>query len=237
MTELTFKAKDFEGPLDLLLALAAKNKMSLFDIDLIALIDQYLEIIKDMQSGRLEVASEFIDMASRLVLLKSVHLLPRSQEAEKIKQELTGRLVEYALCKNVAQKLRCMSEGRFYAVREPMTVPFDTTYSNQHDITLLIAAYNSAYDRKRSIRMPTQEQFEPLVAKPMVSVNTRIDFLRLTLKNGRCRLSDVFNSQDKSCNVATFLAILELLHSNSLAVEEGMYIRLTDEKGADIEAI
>ena len=90
MESLTFKLEEFEGPLDLLLYLVGKNKMDLHEIAILDLIDQYTAVINDLTDHRLDVASEFIEMAARLVQMKSYLLLPRSEEAERLKQELTG---------------------------------------------------------------------------------------------------------------------------------------------------
>ena len=87
MEVLTFKLEDFEGPLDLLLYLVSKNKMNLYDINIMQLIDQYTAVINTLQADRMDVASEFIDMAAKLVQMKSALLLPRSPEAERMKAE------------------------------------------------------------------------------------------------------------------------------------------------------
>ena len=107
METLTFKLQEdnFEGPLDLLLYLVGKNKMNLYDINIMELIEQYTAAIQTMQADKLEVSSEFIDMAAHLVQMKSALLLPRSPEAERMKAELTGRLIEYSTCKQVAAEL------------------------------------------------------------------------------------------------------------------------------------
>ena len=87
METLTFKLQEdnFEGPLDLLLYLVGKNKMNLYDINIMELIEQYTAAIQTMQADKLEVSSEFIDMAAHLVQMKSALLLPRSPEAERMK--------------------------------------------------------------------------------------------------------------------------------------------------------
>ena len=89
METLTFKLQEdnFEGPLDLLLYLVGKNKMNLYDINIMELIEQYTAAIQTMQADKLEVSSEFIDMAAHLVQMKSALLLPRSPEAERMKAE------------------------------------------------------------------------------------------------------------------------------------------------------
>lgn len=87
---LTFKIEDFEGPLDLLLYLVGKNKMNLYDVNIMELIEQYTAAIREMQQDRMEISSEFIDMAAHLVQMKSALLLPRSPEAERMKAEPDG---------------------------------------------------------------------------------------------------------------------------------------------------
>ena len=81
METLTFHLEEFDGPLDLLLYLVSKNKMDLHNIPILELIDQYTAIIDRLGAQRMEVASEFIEMAARLVQMKSYLLLPRSEEA------------------------------------------------------------------------------------------------------------------------------------------------------------
>ena len=119
METLTFKIEDFEGPLDLLLYLVGKNKMNLYDINIMELIEQYTAAIQTMQADRMEVSSEFIDMAAHLVQMKSALLLPRSPEAERMKAELTGRLIEYSTCKKVAAELGSRARDLYTAVRTP----------------------------------------------------------------------------------------------------------------------
>lgn len=144
MEQFTFKLADFEGPLDLLLYLVSKNKMSLADIEIVKLIDQYVSIVHGVRAEEMEGASEFIEMAARLVQMKSFFLLPKSEEAERMREELTGMLVEYSLCKEVAAKLRAMGEGIYLAVRGPMPVELDATYRLCHQPCELEKAYNAA---------------------------------------------------------------------------------------------
>lgn len=113
MESLTFKLEEFEGPLDLLLYLVGKNKMDLHEIAILDLIDQYTAVINTLTDHRLDVASEFIEMAARLVQMKSYLLLPRSEEAERLKQELTGQLIEYSACKEIAARMGTMAAATF----------------------------------------------------------------------------------------------------------------------------
>ena len=109
--DLKFTAKDFEGPLDLLLHLINKHKLDIKDIEISVLVDQYIKQINEFKEYDIDIASEFLDMASRLIYLKTVSLLPKSEEAEELKAELTGELIEYKLCREMAAKLAENTEG------------------------------------------------------------------------------------------------------------------------------
>ena len=94
MEKLTFKLEQFEGPLDLLLHLIAKHKLNLYDIPIDLLLEQYLAQMEQIPFADLEAASDFLEMASRLVYMKSAMLLPRYEdEGENLKRELTGQLL------------------------------------------------------------------------------------------------------------------------------------------------
>ena len=89
--QLSFKIAEVEGPLDLILQLISKHKLNIYDIEITKLLEQYLAYMEEVQSQELEIASEFLEMASRLVYIKSVSLLPKHEELEEqLKRELTG---------------------------------------------------------------------------------------------------------------------------------------------------
>lgn len=222
MEVITFKLEDFEGPMDLLLYLVSKNKMSLYDISILELIDQYTQIINSLQQNRMEVASEFIEMAARLVQMKSFLLLPRSAEAERMREELTGQLIEYSLCKKIAGKLGRMAGTAFVTVRAPMQVEQDTTYTLRHDPSLLEQAWNSLMGRSQRRRAPAQESFEPLVTAPFVSVASRVVHVLRGLITGKVqRLRQLFTPRDsRSQTVATFLAVLELVRAGRITIDD-----------------
>ena len=100
--ELTFHLEEFEGPLELLLALVSKHKMDLHNIPILELIDQYTRTVEAAQAADPDISSSFIEMAAHLVEMKSYLLLPRSTEGERMKQELTGQLIEYDQCRRMA---------------------------------------------------------------------------------------------------------------------------------------
>ncbi|MFR9066842.1 MAG: segregation and condensation protein A [Faecalibacterium prausnitzii] len=167
--ELTFHLEDFDGPLELLLALVAKHKMDLHNIPILQLIDQYTRTVEQADPDP-ETASAFIEMAAHLVEMKSYLLLPRSEEGERMKQELTGQLIEYDQCRRMAALLRAKGEAAPVFVRRPwkwsgITPTHCTTRRRCWRTTGRRLA-----GRTKTRRVPTQQQFEPLVTAPMVSV-------------------------------------------------------------------
>lgn len=222
MEALTFRIEDFEGPLDLLLYLVGKNKMNLYDVNIMALIDQYTAAIQTLQDNRMEVASEFIDMAAHLVQMKSALLLPRSPEAERMKAELTGRLIEYSTCKQVAAKLGSRARDLYTAVRSPMPLSAPAEYSRPQDPDSLVQAWYNLMGRSLRKRKPTQERFEPLVTAPFVSVASRVaHMLRGMLRGTLHRMNQLFSQEeDRSTNVATFLALLELIRAGRVRIQD-----------------
>ena len=219
---LEVKLEAFEGPLDLLLYLVGKNKMDLHEIAILDLIDQYTAVINTLTDHRLDVASEFIEMAARLVQMKSYLLLPRSEEAERLKQELTGQLIEYSACKKIAARMGAMAAATFTAVRQPMEVELDNTYQLRHDASLLQQAWFGLMGRSRRKTAPSAERFEPLVTAPFVSVAGRVVHVLRGLVTGRVRqLRNLFSpSGSRSETVATFLAVLELVRAGRITIDD-----------------
>lgn len=220
METLSYKLEVFEGPLDLLLTLIAKNKLNIYDIPITLLLEQYMEQIERMQSENLDIASEFLEMAARLVHIKSVSLLPKREEEEALRRELTGQLLEYQQCRETAEKLRAMvSFDRL--VRPQSKIPADHAYKRHHAPEEMLAAYLSAMGRKRRLAPPTAEAFSGIVAKPVVSVASQIVFvLRSLWKRRRAPFRELFRGKrDSSERIAAFLAVLELVKGRRLRVE------------------
>ena len=97
------KIDNFEGPLDLLCHLIEKNKMSIYDINLSKITDQYIDYLKEQEKMDLEIASEFLVMASTLLYLKSKNLLPKQEDDEEeiTEDELIRRIIEYKKFKEI----------------------------------------------------------------------------------------------------------------------------------------
>lgn len=233
-TVLSYKLESFEGPLDLLLQLIARNKLNIYDIPLLELIDQYLEQIKLLEEDQMEVGSEFLEMASRLLYIKTVSLLPKHEDVVKLKEELTGELLEYMVCQQMAKKLSEMQGGFNKFIREPAEYDFDKTYDLIHEKEDMFSAYLSAVGRGKR-KMPVNDApFRKIVAKKIVSVSTKIVFvIRNLFKGGKKSLQSLYKTaHSRSELVATFLAVLELCKANRVKVEgEGDGMEITLIKG------
>lgn len=233
--KLSLRLESFEGPLDLLLSLISKNKLNIYDISLLELTNQYMDYIDAMRDNNMDVASEFLEMAARLVYMKTVSLLPKHEEAQRLKDELAGELIEYEACRRVAQKLSTMTEGFDYFVREPEKIEVDKRYQLVHGSNVILDAYISAVGRGIRKQPPSTEVFTKIVAKKVISVSTKIVSVMRRLLNGKpVKLINVFKeSKSRSELVATFLAVLELCKTNRIKIEgagENMSVKLNKEK-------
>lgn len=221
MQQLNFKVEEFEGPLDLLLYLISKNKMNIIDIEILVIISQYLAIIEKVEGSDLDVASDFIDMAARLIYLKSVYLLPKDEEGEKLKAELQGQLIEYSQAKLAAENLKKINIGDKIFVRQPLAIQEDMTYDIVHPVQDLIKAYVVLDDKSIKRAPPRQDKFDNIVTAPIVSVQSKIyTVLKNLMKNHFTTLQSVFETvRGKSEAIATFLAVLELLRAHRVTID------------------
>ena len=222
MEKLQYKLEVFEGPLDLLLHLIAKHKLNIYDIPIFELVEQYVDYVRQMEEADMEIASEFIEMAARLIYIKTVSLLPVYEEAKQLKEELTGELLDYQECKEMAQKLSLRTAGFDCFVREPMKLPVERTYRRVHESAELLSAYLSAVGKGQQKLPPPMEAFSNIVSKKVVSVNERIVFIyRKLLKESTLRFGEFFkNATSRSQMVATFLAMLELVKANKVTLDD-----------------
>lgn len=232
MERLEYHLEGFDGPLDLLLTLIAKNKLDIYDIPIAQLLDQYTEQIALMREADLDVASEFLEMAARLVQIKSASLLPRQEEEEDPRAELTGQLLEYEQCKKAAARLgqQCSFDR---ITREPEPLPADYTYKRIHDPREIAQALVSAWGKGKSMLPPKPESFSALVSRKVVSVASQaIAILRKLWKRRSVPYKALFAGKlDRSQRVAAFLAVLELVKNKRLRVEgdgEDAEVKLLD---------
>ena len=220
MEKISYKLSVFEGPMDLLLHLINKHKLNIYDIPILELVEQYVAYVRQMESENMEIASEFLEMAARLVYIKTVSLLPVHEEADELKKELTGELLEYRDCQIMAGKLSRMTDGFDTFSREPDEIEIDYTYTRLHEPEELLKAYLSAVGKGKRRLPPPIDVFKGIVTHKIVSVGSKIVFvLRRLIKNNKGTFKSFFTCADsKSEMVATFLAMLELVKAKRISV-------------------
>lgn len=220
MEKISYKINEFEGPLDLLLHLILKNKLDIYNIQISLILDQYLEHIGLMAEMDMDVSSEFLEMAARLLYIKTLSLLPKHEDVNELKKELTGQLIEYQECKMIAKLFFERISFDLFS-REEEQVKLNTDYTLNHDIDELIRAYIVAVGRKniKSINV-TKDSFSEILETKMVSVETKVIFVLRKLWSGdEILYKEIFAGNNcRSADIATFLAVLELTKSKRIIV-------------------
>lgn len=221
MGKIVYKLPEFEGPLDLLLYLISKHKLDIYNIQISLLLEQYMEHIENMEKLDMDLSSEFLEMAARLVYIKTVSLLPKNEEVNELKRELEGQLIEYKECKEMSQILKNMIKFNTF-VREPVNLKFDNEYSRNHSIEELLSSYVRVIDRNGRNLPPKKERFAEIVSRHIISVASKvIHILRKLWNNKEIEYESIYDCvKEKSELVATFLAVLELIKCKRIKIEE-----------------
>lgn len=222
--EINYKIEVFEGPMDLLLHLISKHKLNINDIPIIDLVNQYLDYVRQMQDLDFDVAGDFLEMAARLIYIKTVSLLPKHEEAEKLKKELTGELIEYRDCKIMAKKLSNETDGFGRFIRESQEGYVNYDYERFHEGQELLEAYISAAGKAQRKLPPPIDSFKVIVARKFVNVASKVQTVMRRLWSGKkVQFLSFFDSaQNRSDMVATFLAVLELAKTKKIAIDGDM---------------
>ena len=225
MTEpLTYRLDQFEGPLDLLLTLISKNKVSITDIPIAIICDQYMEYIEQAQKMDLEVASEFIVMASELMLIKSRMILPHEEGTENDpRREIADALMLYQQAKLAARELRPRYDefsGRY--VKGTDDIPPEKGLPLNLDANLLMKALSAVMRRIKvaeATRNPT-ELVNPLIKHKVVSVEEKIEEIcDLLTEHEQASLFFLLKDADSRAElVARFMGILELIKINRIKI-------------------
>lgn len=234
MTELNFKLEVFEGPLDVLLMLIQKHKLNIYDIEISVLLDQFLGYLERMTEADIEVTSDFLEMAARLILIKSAALLPKD-EAEKLKKELEGQLIELALAKTMAARLKQRWQGDTVFVRPPAELDIDSAYRQTHEPEEILLAYGILAERSRrreSYNRPPAQP--PVLERSYVTVFTGVvAVLKSLRRHEEVSLEELCGAErGRSRRVAVFLAVLELSKDGRILIsDDGERVRLVPKIG------
>lgn len=228
---LTIKTSNFEGPFDLLLHLIKKNQMDIYNISILDITNQYIGYLNEMKELDLDIASEFIVMATTLIELKSKVLLPKNKEPEVEEvddaQELIDKLVQYKKFKNVAEFLgkRQMNTGVMFTKRPEIIE--DTREKKQDakellkDITM-IDLYNMYIELIEIYKNKMNESFniEERVQVEVFKIEDKMDYLKgFLIENRNTTFTNIIKeSRNKTEIIVTFLALLELIKLKDVKV-------------------
>ena len=223
--------EDFEGPLDVIFLLLSKNRIEIQDVSITAILEQYLAYLDEMKRLDMEIASEFITMASHLMLIKTKMLLSAAEAAEAqseldlLRQSLIERQRKEAL-EQIRIAITVLEPrndiGRCVFTKEPEPLRRDATYRYKHQPDDLIRALDEMAERNQRRLPPPTVNFKGIVCKEPYPVTKKAaELIRTLVLRGIERLKNLFRgNKSRSEIVATFLAILELCKTNSVTLED-----------------
>ena len=223
--------EDFEGPLDVIFLLLSKNKIEIQDVSITAILEQYLAYLEEMKRLDMEIASEFITMASHLMLIKTKMLLSAAEQAEAeseldlLRQSLIDRRRKEAMdqIRSAITVLEPRNEiGRCLFTKEPEPLRRDQTYRYRHEPIDLLKALDNITERNNRALPPPTVNFKGIVGKEPYPVSKKAgEVLRQLLLRGIERLKNLFKgNRSRSEIVATFISVLDLCKSNSVVLED-----------------
>ena len=243
--------EDFEGPLDVIFLLLSKNKIEIQDVSITAILEQYLAYLDEMKRLDMEIASEFITMASHLMLIKTKMLLSAAEQAEAeneldiLRQSLIERQRKEAMeqIRTAITWLEPRNEiGRCLFTKEPEPLPKEQSYRYQHETADLLRALDNISERNQRRLPPPTVNFKGIVGRERYPVGKKTaEILRRLILRGVERLKNLFKgNKTRSEVVATFISVLEMCKTGSVSLEddisgENPNIRLVDEKKVNLE--
>ena len=237
--------EDFEGPLDVILELLSKNKIEIQDVSITAFLEQYLAYLEEMKRLDMEIASEFITMASHLMLINPKMLLSAAEQAEAeneldlLRQTLMERKRKEAMdqIRLAITELEPRNEiGRNLFTKEPEPLKREQGYRYKHTVADLLRALDMITERNARQLPPPTANFQGIVGKEPYPIGKKTgEVLRQLVLRGVERMKNLFKgNRSRSEVVATFLAILDLCKTNAVTLEDDVNgdnpnVRLLDE--------
>lgn len=222
MDALNYRLETFEGPLDLLLSLIQKNKMSIDNIQINVICEQYIQYIEEAQSLDMELASEFIVMASELMLIKSKLLLPKPEaEEEDPRAALADALLKYQQAKEAAKKMALLYpiySGRLEKDTDEISV--DKTFVLDQEVESLCLAVRRIITYNENRPKIERSVFTPMISSPIVPVEVKITgILNKMSKKETTSLKELLDEAVSLPDmIAIFLGVLELIKIRKILI-------------------
>lgn len=234
-----FHINDFEGPLDLLLHMVKDSQMDIYEINIHQIIDQYLDFIRSLEEKNIDVASEYLVMASELIHLKSKLLINRKDEVEEegefsfsSEEDLKNKLIEYEKYKEITKNFQELEEKRsevYTKLPESLKdfLPEAKLTKGEFDVDDLLNAYMQYLNR-----LKLSKPLNTRITKKELSVDDKIKEIRTILDTRkRVNFIELFTEPTKEYIVVTFLSILEMCKLNEITLtQEDNYSPIMIEK-------
>ncbi len=232
------KIDNFEGPLDLLCHLIDKNKMNIYDINLSEITDQYIEFLKEQEKLNLEIASEFVVMASTLLFLKSKNLLPKQEEEDEeiTEEELIRRIIEYKKFKEISKVLRekyIIFSNRYYGFEEKIDLP-KQKLEKKYDEAIIPEIYENLVEKNNEKINQNAKNIEKIAITDNYTVASKVrEMFRVLIKQKRFVFNKLFSikKHNKQEVVTAFSGLLELSRRSKVeTIQEELFGDITVEK-------
>ena len=238
MEQYTIKIENFEGPLDLLCHLVDKNKMDICDIKIAVITDQYLAYLTQMREMNLEVTSEFIVMASRLIYLKSKSLLPSviDESQEENEFDLVQLLLDYKRYKEYTFSLRerlDVYHKRYYKLPEKINLP-KTKLEKEYKPDVIPKVYADFIRKDSEKKNLRADNIKKLAISEKYTVQSKIrEIIKELIRKPKFVFNKLFNTKkkEKAEVVTAFLSLLELSKMRRIKVTlDGLFGDINVEK-------
>lgn len=232
------KIDNFQGPLDLLCHLIDKNKMSIHDINLSEITDQYIDYLKQQEKLNLEIASEFLVMASTLLFLKSKNLLPKQEEEEEelTEEELIRRIIEYKKFKEISKVLKenyAEYSNRYFKQAEEIELP-KQKIEKDYDNTMIPHIYSELIERNSQKINQNAKNIEKIAITENYTVASKVkEMFKVLVKQKRFVFNKLFSlkKHNKQEVVTAFSGLLELSRRSKVeTIQEELFGDITVEK-------
>ena len=232
---ISYKLEHFEGPLDLLLHLIEKNKVSIYDIPIVLITEQYLEYVSSMETEDLNVVSEFLVMAATLIDIKCRMLLPvevnEDGEEEDPRVELMARLLEYKMYKYMSYELRDRQiDGERMMFKGPDIPEEVKTYQQPFDLDELLDGLTLAKLNRifKDVMRRQNDKIDPVrsifgkIEKEEVTVDDKMEYLNEYIRtHHKFSFRNLLMHQKSKLHiVVTFLAVLEMMKIGAITIEQ-----------------
>ena len=232
------KIDNFEGPLDLLCHLIDKNKMNIYDINLSEITDQYIAYLKEQESLNLEIASEFLVMASTLLFLKSKNLLPKQEEEEEeiTEEELIRRIIEYKKFKEISKVLKenyIVYSNRYFKGQEEIELP-KRKLEKDYDKELIPKIYKNIVEINNEKVNQNAKNIEKIAITDNYTVASKVkEMFKVLVKQKRFIFNKMFSikKHNKQEVVTAFSGLLELSRRSKVeTIQEELFGDITVQK-------